>query len=644
MKKTFWCLIVVALSMLVLDGIQNVAFAHGGNYRGPAGQVPPTGRTPSDPTPPPSSGGGSTGGGGFPGGSTPGAGGGVAGGGPAIGPRTGPGATAGGGRPGATTPGARGRKTAKSEGFERWEFWWAFNREPFLNLKENLAKRDQISGSADWLLGSKKKEDASASQRPTMKAIKEKVIPTLEKALKDKFFDVRAAAVIALGKAGDKQQLPLIIETLGDTHKQVSESAALAIGILGELDGLEVLTDLARDTKAGRRLVKRPQEVPFRTRAFAAVGMGLIGDPSAVPVLLDIANPQRREANKDIPIGAIVGLGIMGQAAKDAVGPLIDIVTNTKVDDFIRSYAATSLGKIGDPQATPIMRKLLRDKSLHVRRSAVIALGLLGDKEDRTTIKLLENEVEKGSDLQSKNWACISLAKIGGPEADKTLKQVVTSKSGALQGFGALGLAILGKNEGREAEVVKYLRDGLQRNKSASTRGAFSVALGILGDKQSEAELTRIMMGRGDTNLRGYAAVGLGLMRAKEAIPAIKEVVSDRVVKDPDLQRAAATSLGLMGDKDVVELLSKAIEQAKTEYVMSSASLALGFIGDYTAIDVLSKMVLDTRDTPDLARAQATVALGVVAEDELLPVLHVISVDNNYRALVESINELLTIT
>ena len=77
---------------------------------------------------------------------------------------------------------------------------------------------------------------------------------------------------------------------------------------------------------------------------------------------------------------------------------------------------------------------------------------------------------------------------------------------------------------------------------------------------------------------------------------------------------------------------------------MSSASLALGFIGDYTAVEVLTGLIQNKGKVPDLSRAQATVALGVVAEDELLPVLHVISIDNNYRAMVEAMQEVLTIT
>ena len=291
----------------------------------------------------------------------------------------------------------------------------------------------------------------------------------------------------------------------------------------------------------------------------------------------------------------------------------------------------------------PVLRKSLRDKSLHVKRSAIIALGLLATSEDSITVNILKNEVRKGADPQGRNWACISLAKIGGPEAEKTLKEVVVSKTGSAQAFGALSLAILARNAGEPSIASEYLLDGMKKVKDQSVKGAFAISLGIIQDKRAESDLVQLMLGNNSPSLRGYAAVALGMMRARATIPQIKQVVKERV-KDPDLQRAAATSLGLMGDNDVVNVLSEVIDAAKTEYVQSSAALALGFIGDYTAIDVLTKMIKDKQGTADLARAQATVALGVVAEDELLPVMHIIAVDNNYRALVESMQELLTIT
>jgi HEAT repeat protein len=468
------------------------------------------------------------------------------------------------------------------------------------------------------------------------------VIPALVEALGDRFFDVRAAAAIALGKAGDAKVLPHLVGALSDTHQQVSESASLAIGILGEREGLPVLRDLLLDTVEGRKLVRRPQGVPVRTRAFAAIGMGLVGDRHAVADLLFVADPARREASKDVPIGAIVGLGLLGSEASDAVAPLLDLLANPRIEDLVRSYAATSLGKIGDPAAVPALRRALRDSSLHVARSAVLALGRLSPEEDSITATLLADIVEKGRDPQARNWACISLARIGGPTAEKSLKRVATGSSSTLRAFGALGLAILHRRAGGIDGAERYLRAGLAEGGDQSVQGAFAIALGLVRDPEAVPDLVRLMVGQNSPALRGYAAVALGMLGARESIPEIRALASARVL-DPELQRAAATALGLMGDPQAVDLLVGVIRSAKTEFVMSSAAIALGQIGDHTAVDTLIALLRDEENVPDLARAQATVALGVVAEDEKLPVLHAVSADSNYRALVESIQEVLTI-
>jgi HEAT repeat protein len=98
-----------------------------------------------------------------------------------------------------------------------------------------------------------------------------------------------------------------------------------------------------------------------------------------------------------------------------------------------------------------------------------------------------------------------------------------------------------------------------------------------------------------------------------------------------------------MGDKDIVGLLTDILTTARTEYEISASALALGFIGDVSAVAPLVAAVKNKDGLVDLARANATTALGIVGEDRPLPVLHVVAIDNNYRALVDSLNELLSI-
>ena len=107
--------------------LPETVLAHGGQYRGPGDVVPPSpggGRGTGGPSGPTTGGpaGPSTLGPGGP--STPGpsgpATGGPAGPGPAKGPTTG------------------GRGIQLEDDLTRWEFWWEFNKDPFIRLKQAI--------------------------------------------------------------------------------------------------------------------------------------------------------------------------------------------------------------------------------------------------------------------------------------------------------------------------------------------------------------------------------------------------------------------------------------------------------------------------------------------------------------------------
>ena len=132
------------------------------------------------------------------------------------------------------------------------------------------------------------------------------------------------------------------------------------------------------------------------------------------------------------------------------------------------------------------------------------------------------------------------------------------------------------------------------------------------------------------------------MIQAKAAVPRIRAVLEEST-RQPDLQKNAAIALGLIGDRDAVQLLAEVLERASTEYVQSAVSLALGFIGDRSSVALLQGRI-EGGKMSGLARAHAVVALGVVAERRALPALHVVAVDSNYHSLVEALEEILTIT
>jgi len=140
----------LACAGLVL-ALPDTASAHGGQYRGPGDVVPPNpggGRTPG-PTGPttPGPAGPSTPGPAGP--STPGP----------AGPATGgPGGPTGGPAGGPTTGGVE-----IGDDLTRWEFWWEFNKDPFINLKEAVHSTEITTNSDEFYMGAGRVNVANAA-------------------------------------------------------------------------------------------------------------------------------------------------------------------------------------------------------------------------------------------------------------------------------------------------------------------------------------------------------------------------------------------------------------------------------------------------------------------------------------------------
>jgi HEAT repeat protein len=129
---------------------------------------------------------------------------------------------------------------------------------------------------------------------------------------------------------------------------------------------------------------------------------------------------------------------------------------------------------------------------------------------------------------------------------------------------------------------------------------------------------------------RGYCAVGLGLLDHDAAIEPISALI-ERSKYQPDLLKSAAIGLGLLGDKQIVDVLVEMLGDAAGLSSQAAIASALGIIGDHRSVDPLVALLEDQEKTA-LARGFAAAALGLVADKEALPWNSRISVDINYRA------------
>ena len=670
MARLFLALIAAS----VVFGAPAVALGHGGSYRGPAGEVPPGARDPSDPQPPPEHRGGTPTDPSKPPVVTP-PGGDSTGGSPATPPaRPGvPGEPRGGlptGPGGARTPGAGPAALS----FENWLFWWGNNRDGILNLKSALRKmqRKASTTSSHIFFGEGDEANRGSVKRPTDRRIRDEVVPALLRVIMDHAMhpDIRGGAVIALARCeAGPEHLPLFLALArgdGAEDQMVRESAILALGMLQQKNAAvrELLVDTLDDRK-----------VPFRVRCFAAFTLGVLKDnhPSVFPAL------ERRldgsESMPDVGVSALISIGLLGDA--NNVPQLLEWfqagnIRGNKLNDLAKAHLIGALGKIGDPSAIPAVESVFRKRhGAMTRRSAAIAMGQLlpqatpevQEKAIRRITWILEND----KDGTTRNFATIALGRIAGADGisanvrDNAVKALtrmfVEGGKFTERPFAALGLGLAcfeGPGDSPKPDSLKYeigrlLRETLAELKGDKTAlGAIAVALGMVGepDGKTLALLGKILEDRRmHTRLRGSAAIALGLIGDTSSRPLIRKVLAER--DDRALRVDSAIAAGLLMDSEAVKVLVDVLNDPKaSQFSLGSVALALGQIGDANALEPLLKILEAEHSNgvfPDLTRALVAVALGQMANPRDLRVLSRISTDINYRASVSALEEILTI-
>ena len=690
MRRLTMGLVATILALATPAGART-AFAHGGRYRGPHGEVPPDSRQPEDPPPPdtggggtstpPDTGGGSTptppdtGGGGTPtdpGGTPDGTGGG--GGGVPQPPKTG-----GGTRTGPRLPARKGPS------YDSWLFWWHHNKDGILDLRRSLRLgRDASSGGLGEMAGDG--GNAAEEQNVTARAVEAQVVPVLQEFARDSKvnFDIQASGVLGLAKIGRRDQIPLLMRMAGGAGKDpydpvVEETAALALG---------VLQDRSPEVRRFLAGIAADRGARVRTRCFAAFALGLLGERDAatgagaesLEVLRSVA-ADAEEGSRDIAAAAFVGIGLLGD--RSAVPWLVECLDEEKagsngLDDLQLSYAAAALGRIGRPgfagpgsrEVIAALRAQLTRRHRLTRQSAVIALGQIAPGADERIQKecvtilaqIAGAEGKGGFDAQSANFALISLGRIAGAAAgpdggggcpDGVRATALEALGEAFEGNGSgrsfaalgLGLALMHRNETLKAPYAERIRNTLAKSSGDVEQcGALCISLGLLKDVRAAGLLEDLLQDRRlDKKLRGTAALALGLIGERGAVAAVRRALTEK--EDRELRVDAAVAAGLLRDNEAVPGLVDILKDPTSiQVVLGSAAMALGQIGDQRAVEPLVRILKDERKQyPVLTRALACVALGQIGDRSDVPVLSRLSTDVNYRAYFDAIGEVLTI-
>lgn len=147
-----------------------------------------------------------------------------------------------------------------------------------------------------------------------------------------------AHEVLLLFEAKDHADVAYLLDVL----RRDPRHRSMAAKFLGELRVREAVRPLMQLLGAGDRV----------TRSSAAEALAAIGDPEAVPALLERLRDEKEVVPRTF---AITALGNLKDAR--ALNPLCELLTDADV--LVRQSAANALGVLGSPDALEPLRNAL---------------------------------------------------------------------------------------------------------------------------------------------------------------------------------------------------------------------------------------------------------------------------------------------
>ncbi len=214
----------------------------------------------------------------------------------------------------------------------------------------HLARDGDADGIRELLLNSESPAVRARAAKLLGEVVAEDDIESVETLVSvvvtDENEDVRSAAIDGLDEIGSGAVEQLLVKITGT---QIQQGA---------------------DWATAKRFAKAlSSEIP-ELRMAAANALGQLGEPSAVPALIN----SLADDNPQVRIRACSSLAVIGHSR--AVPALIELLSDA--NGQVRHEAAVSLASIGDDQALYALLNMLDDENPSIRRIAASSLGQAG--------------------------------------------------------------------------------------------------------------------------------------------------------------------------------------------------------------------------------------------------------------------------
>jgi HEAT repeat protein len=350
-------------------------------------------------------------------------------------------------------------------------------------------------------------------------------------------------------------------------------------------------------------------------------------EPKGFMVLLDHLNHK----SPQVRLRAIVGLGKMGAAAKDAVPAIAKALSDP--DKEMRNAAGKALARIG-PTAVPVFIQELKNPASRNDILSARNLALIGPDAADAVPALTECLKQKDNDLLATaahalgeigppSWkaatsltlllgdgnpevqkqARAALAKIG-PGAIPALRGALKSPQSPIRRRAADLLALQGsKAKDATGDLIALLKD-----KQPAVRKAAALSLAAIGPDASQASEALVdCVQDKDASVRAAVALALGHIRARgQAISTLVNLFRDPV---QDVRLQAIGAIVKFGPSAINVLINTVPHEDLN--MRTSAIFALGEIGP-AAKDAVPLLIEQLQDKLPLIRNQSALALGKI--------------------------------
>lgn len=592
--------------------------------------------------------------------------------------------------PGGATPASpnagqlQAASTVSSTDLSHWSYWWFFNKDGYLNTRPRL-KKATISSGAEF--------QGEVIMRPADSIITDIILPALQEAIaEDRTGSISATSYIAMGRIGRPGTDAIftsLVNGVRDRDPGTRESALLSLGIQGDVRAIPLLLGVLGNEKATRIELK----TSFNTRASAFAGFGLAmiasradNDDMRRMILLKLLSHLEDQGEaQEIRVAIVQALAKMQLPFSDPrrtleVDPEGDKKNKTdNVNVRYRDQLLERLWVLMDEENDRVVlghlpvaiAALAADAPAGIRANnislliqrfeekphklelsgLVTALGRIGSAwgkpEDELVRAKLYGIAVEAKDAHARHLAFMALAEacnrseaapapvMVSEELEAFLIERLgngrnTDKPWVALAAGVHGARMRAAGSSVGAELSMQMRIVLNEGHSADEVSTAALACGLMEDERSGELLEKLLAKSGNSTVRGYASLALGLVGNTSAKVKL-EVLLDKFRYQPQPLENVALGLGFMDRNSASELLRRRLSSATSDATASSIANAIGQLSDAAAAPELANLAKNSK-LPASVRVAAAGALGLLAEGSDLPWRTSLARGINYRA------------